>query len=86
MQPFGALPLFVLLVLLSPGMAVGRVQAAKRHFVAILLALAEAYHIAVTVTRESSDTTVQKAVKPGSAKSKSEEPGVESLLCNHFCF
>ena len=56
-------------------MAVGPVQAAKRAFVRVLLALAVVYNVRLLITRDSSDTDVVKAYKKLSLKAHPDKGG-----------
>ena len=56
-------------------MAVGPVQAAKRAFVRVLLALAVVYNVELLITRDSSDTDVVKAYKKVSLKAHPDKGG-----------
>ena len=56
-------------------MAVGPVQAAKRAFVRVLLALAVVYNVSLVITRDSPDADVVKAYKKVSLKAHPDKGG-----------
>ena len=59
----------------TAAMVVSHVQAARRALVTLLLALGEAYNIAVVVSRESPDAEVQKAYRRVAARVHPDKGG-----------
>ena len=57
------------------GMSVGRVQAAKRSLVKVLLALAVVYNVKLLITRDSPDADVVKAYKKVILKTHPDKRG-----------